>query len=764
MDVLLDGAAADERVDDDRVLLADAVGAVAGLVFHGGVPPAVEVDDVARAGEGESGAGGLEREQEEGRPAGVLELLHQLPALGYGGAAVQHQPGRTEDAGQEIMQRLHHAAVLGEDERGISRGGYLARKVTQACHLTAQGGVIVALAQVLGGVVADLLQVAQDGQQQGESRLRVGLVDDALQALHLAGVETGLLRGEQAEGRLFGLGRQLGQQGGVGFQAAQHEGAHQLAQRAVVRAHLLHHGVELLLRAQQPRGEEVEQAAQLAQRVFHRGAGERHAARRAELQQAARALRIGVLDSLSLVQNQGGQGVLSQQLGAAGGHAVGGERHVRPLQQPLGVLLQVVAVLPVQHIRVQHQRVELRGELAQLVLPVGEQRGRRHDERGAPVERPGGVQMRQPGDDLQGLAQAHVIRQAGAEAGLRHPQQEAHAIHLVGAQGGGQVGGQLWLLRAEAELLQRLLQGRGGHGAHAVLIRRGNIGQGGAVLAEQPAQPSQQGNTACGHAGGLPPAVEQFFELLAVQSHPLAAESDEPVFPRQQLLQLRLAQLVVAQHHAGAEAQQGGDIQRRGAVGFLIVAPGGLQLHLQLHAGRAALPQVHHAGLDAGLLQQGQAFQKIIGLARPPGAGLVNLAAVDELVQESISRCSHLQGAEQRGEGLHIVGIQLAGHGQRRVAGLAILPRAVNESGQKGKGMRLGPLAAILCQVKTQHAQLLPAFAQGGKPLFGRGQFALCLPGQCLSQRAEPLDQHARRHRAAIHRRHALQPVCRLLW
>ena len=55
VNVFLDGSAADERVDDDWVLLADSVGAVAGLVFYGGVPPAVEVDDVARACEGKPG-------------------------------------------------------------------------------------------------------------------------------------------------------------------------------------------------------------------------------------------------------------------------------------------------------------------------------------------------------------------------------------------------------------------------------------------------------------------------------------------------------------------------------------------------------------------------------------------------------------------------------------------------------------------------------------------------------------------------------------
>ena len=44
-DAVLDGAAADELVDEDGLGLADAVGAVGGLVFGGGVPPGVVVDD-----------------------------------------------------------------------------------------------------------------------------------------------------------------------------------------------------------------------------------------------------------------------------------------------------------------------------------------------------------------------------------------------------------------------------------------------------------------------------------------------------------------------------------------------------------------------------------------------------------------------------------------------------------------------------------------------------------------------------------------------
>ena len=50
--------------------LADAVGAVGGLVLHRRVPPAVEVEDVVGGGQVEPGAAGLERQDEDGR-AGV---------------------------------------------------------------------------------------------------------------------------------------------------------------------------------------------------------------------------------------------------------------------------------------------------------------------------------------------------------------------------------------------------------------------------------------------------------------------------------------------------------------------------------------------------------------------------------------------------------------------------------------------------------------------------------------------------------------------
>lgn len=56
MDALLDGVLAEEFVDKDGFVLADAVGAVSGLGLGGGIPPWVVVNDRVCGGEVEAGA------------------------------------------------------------------------------------------------------------------------------------------------------------------------------------------------------------------------------------------------------------------------------------------------------------------------------------------------------------------------------------------------------------------------------------------------------------------------------------------------------------------------------------------------------------------------------------------------------------------------------------------------------------------------------------------------------------------------------------
>lgn len=93
-DLLLDGAGCDEAIDGDGTLLTDAVGAVAGLVLDGGIPPRVEVDDVVGSRQVESQSTGLQADEEQ-RLVACLELAHQSVALYGRGAAVEVEVGLT---------------------------------------------------------------------------------------------------------------------------------------------------------------------------------------------------------------------------------------------------------------------------------------------------------------------------------------------------------------------------------------------------------------------------------------------------------------------------------------------------------------------------------------------------------------------------------------------------------------------------------------------------------------------------------------------
>ena len=81
-DLFFDRVAGDEAVGDDRFLAADAVGAVDGLRFDGGVPPGVEQEDVVGVGEVQSEAAGFEADEEKraGRSR-ILELLDERLAI-----------------------------------------------------------------------------------------------------------------------------------------------------------------------------------------------------------------------------------------------------------------------------------------------------------------------------------------------------------------------------------------------------------------------------------------------------------------------------------------------------------------------------------------------------------------------------------------------------------------------------------------------------------------------------------------------------------
>jgi len=140
--------------------LADAEGAVGGLVFHGGVPPAVEVENVVGAGEVEAHTPSLEGEDKQARGGGViLEAVYHGRALGLAGAAVEEQRFVAQVGGEVALEQLAPLGKLGEDQGAISGGDQFFHHFIQPLQL--HRATLEAQARFLqkqGGVVADLLQ------------------------------------------------------------------------------------------------------------------------------------------------------------------------------------------------------------------------------------------------------------------------------------------------------------------------------------------------------------------------------------------------------------------------------------------------------------------------------------------------------------------------------------------------------------------------------------------------------------------------------
>lgn len=122
IDFFFEGILGDEAVDEDVVLLADAVGAVCRLRLYGGIPPEVVVDDVGGGGEIEAGAGGFQGEDEESCLRVGLEAVHHVLSLLEGATAVEEHRTFPQFALEEIGQFVSHALELGEDQGFFAAG------------------------------------------------------------------------------------------------------------------------------------------------------------------------------------------------------------------------------------------------------------------------------------------------------------------------------------------------------------------------------------------------------------------------------------------------------------------------------------------------------------------------------------------------------------------------------------------------------------------------------------------------------------------
>ena len=156
--------------------------------------------------------------------------------------------------------------------------------------------------------------------------------------------------------------------------------------------------------------EEVEDGPQVAHAVLDGRAGQSEPARSGELENRARLRGMRILDVLSLVDHDAMPFQTLQKLFVQAGQREGGQDDIVALTcLHEGLLVfQTRATL-------MYQRAQLRRKALDLLAPVA-QHGCRRDDQGRRHAAGLLPLFEQASDDLQGFAQAHVVRQARIQA------------------------------------------------------------------------------------------------------------------------------------------------------------------------------------------------------------------------------------------------------------------------------------------------------------------------------------------------------------
>ena len=192
-------------------------------------------------------------------------------------------------------------------------------------------------------------------------------------------------------------------------------------------------------RAKEAGHQELKQAPQLQQVVLERRTGQREPVSRAQGPGGARGLAVGVLDRLRLVEHGVVEVLLDELLAVDAQERVGGHHDVgvaEVREQPATLLALDVA---------EHDDLQVGREPGGLLFPVGDNRRRRDDQRGA-VGLPRLHLLLQRGQRLDRLAEPHVVGEAAVQAQLPQRREPVVAEALVGAQLRVEARGQRLLL------------------------------------------------------------------------------------------------------------------------------------------------------------------------------------------------------------------------------------------------------------------------------------------------------------------------------
>ena len=410
---------------------------------------------MAGPGEVEAHATGLERQQEQLGAAGViLEAIDHRLALVFAGAAIEKRHLLAPLALQVGLEQVTPFGELGEQQGPIPRLDHLFENFLEPLHLGAaagkasgaMGGSVGVFLEGEGGMVADLLELGEQGQHlavfltEGRAGNRIEAGFDRLV------VELFLLGAEAHPFAQFHLLGQVGNDRFVGLEPAQDEGPHpglEVAQGGHIAIALNGQAIALAEErfiAQHLGIEEIHQGPELADAVFHRGTREGNP-KTAELAGPGQIpgghglLGGGGLDGLGFINHHPLPINAFQQLAIALQQAIAGEHQIHAFQ---GFFERFWAGGPPRAVVLAH--AEFGGEARRFPFPVGEDGGGCHQQH-RPFEFVFGLEVLQEGQQLDRFAQAHVIGQAGPLIKAVQEGEPAQAPLLVGPQLAGEAFG-----------------------------------------------------------------------------------------------------------------------------------------------------------------------------------------------------------------------------------------------------------------------------------------------------------------------------------
>ena len=409
IDLFFEGVLGDEAVDEDVVLLADAVGAVCRLRLYGGIPPKVVMDDMGGGGEVEAGAGGFQGEDEESRLRVCLEAVPHVFSLPEGTAAVEKHRTFSQPALEEICQLVAHALELGEDQGLFTAGLDAFCEIEESLGFAGEGGVPVVLCGEEGGMVADLLQ-GKDHLQDETLALEEGgfvsvllLADNAEALFDSLVIQSGLRGGKECVLVLLKLIRKVADDGLVCLEATHEHGRGDAFEAfGCFSVLLVLDGIRIaclegLRTAEVAFVRKFHDGPEFFEAVLDGGAGDGDADGGFHAADGAALGSVGVLDVLRFVDDEDFPFLLFEKLLVASKESIGGKKDV-PMEICKVALGAVV-----------EENGEERGEASNLFLPVGEKARRHDDERFLLAKASLFAELFEEGDDLKGLPKAHII-------------------------------------------------------------------------------------------------------------------------------------------------------------------------------------------------------------------------------------------------------------------------------------------------------------------------------------------------------------------